>query len=142
MNNAQTEIIQNHLDRMKHLPEPGSDVLKGEFHPRLQSMFGTIRRVGIVRKVGKQLLDNGEYVYRWQVDPDAYATAQECLATRDEHSFPALPCGDHGFANEGDRLACQFDDCEGAWTKAELRHFWDHGALPTAADRLEVVASD
>jgi hypothetical protein len=124
-------LLQNHLDRFKHLPDPSVELRKVEFHERIQAMFGTARRHGIVRQAGELEQANGNYCAVWTTDRDAYVHVQRLLDARDDTSPPALPCGDHGFVNAGGEIACKFDDCAGAWSKSELQHYWEHGELPT-----------
>jgi len=130
MNNAQANIVKANLDRLKHLPKPDGEHRYNAFHPRLQSMFKILRRNGLIHEVGTEALKNGETAALWATDDDTYELTHRLLDGRDRHAPPALPCGDYGFTNDGDQLVCPFDDCDGAWSKAELRYFWTHGGLP------------
>ncbi len=140
---SQKDVLRTNLDRVKHLPEPDQRVRQSELHPRLASVVDKLTTVGVLEPAGEEPSDDdrSDMIRLWSVTHGAHEFIQDCLDSRDG-SAPALPCGDYGFVNEGDRIACKFDDCDGAWSKRELRHFWEHGEVPTDADPAEAIAGD
>lgn len=139
-------ILQGKIDRVKHLPEPDQEFQQSDLHERLQPIFDKLVEARIIEHVEDVDLsgpDGGKVVGIWSVREAHYEYVQDLLDDRDDTSPPALPCGDHGFVNVGDAIACKFDDCAGAWSKDELQHFWEHGELPNEhADTTGAVADD
>jgi len=133
MHKTQKEILRYNLDCVKHLPDPDAEVRQSELHPRLQSLVDKLTTANIFDKAGEVPVseDRSDMVRVWTLREDAHEYVRDLLDQRDDYSAPALPCGDHGFVNEGDAIACKFDDCEHAWAKADLRAFWADGRLPT-----------
>lgn len=144
---TQNSWYRSRLDTLKHLPHPDERWVAKDAHERVTAVHHELSTQNLINRVGtrENEEDRRGGIGLWQTDPAVYERVQELLDERPEHDAPAMPCGDHGFVNVGDGLLdCKFDECDGGpWTKTAIKHYWDHGELPTSAPTDErAVATD